>query len=260
ELSISMQLIDVINEFDAITLPEMDKVKLMNRTDRKYWFNVSELVELLHDIKDKYYLLEVEGKRDLPYSTTYYDTPENEMYKNHHRGKLNRYKIRRRSYLVTDSSFLEVKFKSNKGRTIKKRIESEYPSDIFNEKEDKFIAKHTPYAALDLHSVLVNGFRRLMLVSKKLDERCTIDLELHFVTEAGKFSLGELTIVEVKTDGRSKSVIIDALNARRLKPSGFSKYCVGRSIVDASVPNNLFRQKHRAIEKIVNCNLSGGIF
>ena len=42
----------------------------------------------------------------------------------HQNKKLNRYKIRQREYLISDISFFEIKFKSNKGRTIKKRIKT----------------------------------------------------------------------------------------------------------------------------------------
>ena len=44
------------------------------------------------------------------------------LYHDHHNGKLNRYKVRRRRYIDTDTEFLEVKLKNNKKRTIKSRI------------------------------------------------------------------------------------------------------------------------------------------
>lgn len=242
----------VIEEFKGISLEEMDRVKLMNRTDRKFWFNIDLLEDLLRDIKDDYYALEIGGKRNLPYSTTYYDTPTNHMYLSHHRGKLNRFKIRRRNYVSTDSSFLEIKFKSNKGRTIKQRIPTTYTSPGFNATEDLFIGNKSPYQSDNLQSVLVNGFNRLMLVSKEMNERCTIDQELAFVSNGVEARLSQLVIVEVKSEGRARSKIIDAMGKRRIKSSGFSKYCMGRSITDNSLRNSLFRLKHRQIERHIN--------
>ncbi|MFI3280069.1 MAG: polyphosphate polymerase domain-containing protein [Rikenellaceae bacterium] len=247
-----MQLSNIITKFSPISLSEMDAVKLMNRTDRKYWFAASLLPELLADIQDNYYLLEVDGERNLPYATTYYDTPEDQMYNNHHRGKKNRYKIRRRNYISTDSSFLEIKFKSNKGRTVKVRKASKYGGDGFDEVDRKFISEKSPYQTDELQRVLENGFNRLMLVSKAMNERCTIDSSLKFAGNESSAQLDDLVIVEVKTDGRSHSAIIDALNARRLKPSGFSKYCIGRSLTDSSVKINNFKVKHRVIDKVLN--------
>ncbi|MFR9497868.1 MAG: hypothetical protein SNI58_05135 [Rikenellaceae bacterium] len=61
----------ITKQFQSISLHEMDAVKLMNRTDRKYWFDHSLLGELLEDITNEYYILEINGQRNLPYSTTY---------------------------------------------------------------------------------------------------------------------------------------------------------------------------------------------
>ncbi len=244
-----MNLDSVISKFQGISLAEMDEVKLMNRTDQKYWFHRDLLLPLLEEVAQSYYLLEIDGKRNLPYSTTYYDTLNDDMYNNHHRGKLNRYKVRRRNYISTNSSFLEVKFKSNKGRTMKTRRSSDYNNKGFDKRDSEFLAAKTPYTSDDLKRVLENGFRRLMLVSRAMNERCTIDSELRFISEGGSTSLDDLVIVEVKRDGRSHSDIVDALDRMRLRPSGFSKYCVGRSLTDESLRSNNFKRKHRMIDR-----------
>ncbi|MFI3264335.1 MAG: polyphosphate polymerase domain-containing protein [Rikenellaceae bacterium] len=244
---------EAISKFQGISLVEMDAVKLMNRTDRKYWFHSSGIADLLEAIVDNYYILEVDGERNMPYSTIYYDTPTNEMYANHQRGKGNRYKIRRRSYVSSKSSFLEVKFKSNKGRTIKVRKGTDFGSVTFNSDDQEFIEAKSPYTCGQLRESLKNNFCRLMLVSKNMNERCTIDSCLQFNGADDKESeLDDLVIVEVKTDGRSRSAIIEALNLRRIKPSGFSKYCIGRSLIDTELKQNNFKSKLRMIEKIIN--------
>ncbi len=250
-----MSVAGAIDMFGGISLAEMDRVKLMNRTDRKYWFNIEHLEELLVDIKDHYYALEIEGKRNLPYATTYYDTTSNDMYLNHHRGKLNRFKIRRRNYVTTGSSFLEIKFKSNKGRTIKQRIPTIYANPEFDGDEGEFISKNSPYRSEELKEVLVNGFRRLMLVSKDMNERCTIDQELAFVSNGVEVKLEQLVVVEVKSEGRAESKIINAMKRRRLKPSGFSKYCMGRSMTDQKLKSQRFRKKHRQIERHIHTQI-----
>lgn len=247
---------NVIDIFDGISLEQMDRVTLMNRTDRKFWFNISHLEELLNDIKDDYYILEINGERNLPYSTTYYDTNDDHMYLSHHRGKLNRFKIRRRNYISTDCSFLEVKFKNNRGRTIKERVSTSYSNPSFESNEGEFIATKSPYNCEDLHKVLVNGFRRLMLVSKQMNERCTIDQELAFESNGVGIKLDQLVIVEVKSEGRAKSKIIEAMSKRRLKPAGFSKYCMGRSITDSSLKKNAFKFKHRQIERHIKVSIN----
>lgn len=246
----------VIDRLKGISLSEMEGVKLMSRRDRKFCINSSFLCDILSVIENDYYVLEINGERNLPYSTTYYDTTDDNMYNNHHRGKKNRYKIRRRNYVSTDVSFLEIKFKSNKGRTIKTRQITDFNAPTFNEEEREFIQNKSPYQGEMLTKALENRFNRITLVSKNMNERCTIDSNLFFLSNDVEAQLDELIIIEVKTEGRSRSVIIDALNKRRYRPTGFSKYCMGRSITDSSLKQNRFKAKHRRIERLINTPLS----
>jgi hypothetical protein len=238
--------------FKPIRLDEMGQVKLMNRTDTKYWFHFDQLQELLQIIKDDYFILEIDGQAKLPYATTYYDTDANKMYGTHHNGKLNRYKVRRRSYVTSGISFLEVKFKSNKGRTIKKRVSTEFGKIVFTPQETEFLSQHIPYGIEDLSPSLINNFSRLTLVNKNFQERCTIDLNLGFKKENKEVSLDDLVIVEIKAEGSpAKSPLARALRNQRIKTSGFSKYCVGRTVTDSSLKRNAFKSKIRSIEKTI---------
>lgn len=239
------------NSFDSISLSEMDRVKLMNRTDKKFWFNRNYLPLLLDMVKDDYFLLQIDGEQLLPYSTTYYDTPNNKMFVAHQNGKLNRFKIRKRSYVNSGISFLETKFKNNKGRTIKKRIPCSGISDEFTGNETQFINSHTPFNTQQLSPSLSNNFSRLTLVNKNFKERCTIDLNIQFHIYNHSVSLDNLVIVEIKSDGKSSaSPLALALREKRIKTSGFSKYCIGRSITDPQLKQNAFKEKVRKIERV----------
>lgn len=239
--------------FTPIKLEEMDRVKLMNRTDTKYWFHIGLLQEVLRIVKDQYYILDIGGKSDLPYATTYYDTSDNQMYGTHHNGKLNRYKVRRRSYVTSGVSFLEVKFKSNKGRTIKKRVSTEFGEIAFTPGENEFLNQHIPYNHQDLSPSLINNFSRLTLVNKNFKERCTIDLNLQFKMHDKHIVLDDLVIVEIKSDGNTAtSPLAKTLRDQRIKTSGFSKYCVGRTVTDSTLKRNAFKHKIRSIEKTIH--------
>ena len=180
--------------FDTIGLSEMDKVSLMNRKDTKYWFHKNILAELFEAIKDNYYVLEIDGERQMPYKTEYFDTPLNQMYVAHHNGKLNRCKVRKRSYLLNGISFLEIKFKNNKNRTIKKRMSVPVNQNEFSPQEDAFIQKYTPYSSDMLHTSLTNKFKRITLVNKNFNERCTIDTGLFFENTTTQKKLSDLVI------------------------------------------------------------------
>lgn len=241
-----------IDFLSPIRLEEMSRVKLMNRTDTKFWFHASRLQEILQIIKDDYFVLKIGGQAELPYATTYYDTSGNKMYCAHHNGKLNRYKIRRRSYVISGISFLEIKFKSNKGRTIKKRISTEFGETFFTPKENEFLSQYIPFSCDDLHPSLSNNFTRLTLVNKNFQERCTIDLNLSFKNARKQVSLDNLVIVEIKSEGNpTNSPLARTLRDQRIKSSGFSKYCVGRTVTDSSLKRNAFKEKIRSIEKII---------
>ncbi|NQV01377.1 MAG: polyphosphate polymerase domain-containing protein, partial [Bacteroidia bacterium] len=186
--------------FDTIQLEEMEQVKLMNRIDRKFWLHEAELPEILTSILPHYFALSINDQIQIRYATTYFDTPGNEMLRAHHNGKLNRFKIRRRTYVDSGISFLEVKFKNNKGRTIKKRISSDLDSTQFSMKDREFIQSCTPYQSEELHPGLWNRFTRITLINKALNERCTIDTDIRFQTEDRLISLPNLVIVEIKSE------------------------------------------------------------
>ncbi len=237
---------------NIIQLNEMDQVKLMNRIDTKFWFHIEKLPEIFEMVKDDYYILEIKEQRKLTYSTVYFDTPEDSMYVAHHNGKLNRYKVRLRTYVDSGINFLEVKKKNNKGRTIKSRIESDDNPLLFQESHKEFVNLNCPYDCDDLSPVLRNIFQRITLVNTNLNERCTIDLNLKFETEAEFLALNNLAIVEIKSDGfRSNSPLKKALHRAGVKKSGFSKYCIGRVLTNPLLKGNSFKPRIREIEKTV---------
>src|ERR1041384_2152206 len=92
-----------IDKYQPITLEEMDNVKLMNRTDTKYTFHISRLDEVLEMVMENYRVLEINGKRISNYKTLYYDTNGLELYHKHQSGKLNRYKVRHRTYVDSNT-------------------------------------------------------------------------------------------------------------------------------------------------------------
>jgi len=49
----------ILIEFDPVSLEELDKVRLMNRVDCKFIFNINKLPTILNNVKDKYNILEI---------------------------------------------------------------------------------------------------------------------------------------------------------------------------------------------------------
>ena len=236
-----------------ITLDEMSGVKLMNRIDTKYPVTEAQLHDILLGIRDSYYAQEVEGNRLSPYSTVYYDTPDLRMYMIHHDRHLVRDKVRVRTYVDSNLTFCEVKHKSNKGRTKKKRIEVEpIPNIIENPEAAAFLAEKQPYDVKTLSPHLVTIFDRFTLVNYDKTERLTIDCNLHFenLRNGTSASVDPLAVIELKQDGRAKSLFKDVLFGLRIHPFKVSKYCIGTCMTNPELKQNRFKKKLRRIEKL----------
>ena len=82
--------------------------------------------------------------------------------------------------LTQKTTFLEVKFKSNKGEIIKSRKEIAYKSREFNLENNKFIGENSPYNPSNLDKKLSNTFQRITLANVANKERVTIDNVIHF--------------------------------------------------------------------------------
>ncbi len=243
---------NIISNFEAIDLTGMDQVSLMERIDKKFLVPVKEVKEILEEINKDYYVLEINSERMLQYDTYYFDTEDDVLYNSHHNGRLNRFKVRKRTYVNTNTTFLEIKFKSNKGKTFKTRIPATGGEKELTSKEKSFIRKNFPFDPDTLEMKSYNGFRRITLVDKNLTERCTIDFCFRFQSSTTLIERDNFAIIELKQDKNSKSSkLYDCLFNRRVKPTGFSKYCMGRSLAEDDLRKNSFKPKMRALNKII---------
>ena len=247
------EILGIVQGMKPITLEEMNGVKLMNRIDTKYVVTEAQLHAILLGIKDNYYAQEVEGNRFSPYSTVYYDTPELTMYLIHHDRHLVRDKVRVRTYVDSHLTFCEVKHKNNKGRTKKKRIVVEpIPNILENPEAAAFLAEKQPYPVSSLSPHLVTIFDRFTLVNYEKTERLTIDCNLRFenLRNGHTASMAPLVVMELKQDGRAKSLLKDVLFDMRIRPFKVSKYCIGTCLTCPEVKQNRFKKKLRRIEKL----------
>ena len=99
------------------------------------------------------------------YRTLYFDSPEFELFRRHHAGMLNRYKVRSREYVDSQLAFLEVKHKTNKGRTIKQRIQTSALADEIEKETAEFLQTAYPFNPANLEPKLWVEYDRITLVS-----------------------------------------------------------------------------------------------
>jgi len=261
-------LVPILSTFQPVSLKGMNKIKLLNRQDTKFIFNFKKLASLLEQLKDKYYVLEVENHRITQYESQYFDTDDLRFYTQHHNGKLNRHKVRHRCYVESNTCYFEIKLKSNKGRTIKKRIKKKKINMIKGKKAQQLLRKNIPINSGDLTTKLWIYYSRITLAHKDFTERVTIDINLKFSRpEAGRplatggkndvveKPLPELIIAEVKQDKVSlSSPFIQLMRKEKIQPMRLSKYCIGTILTNENIKYNRFKPKLLTINKIAYGN------
>ena len=238
--------------FDKTTLAEMNSVSLMKRVDTKFILKESQLLEVLSKLYDDYKILEIDQERLMKYSTLYFDSQNKKCFKDHHNGKLNRYKIRMRKYLVSDICFLEIKKKNNLGVTNKIRRQiKDFETDLTLESKE-FIT-NSNINNLFLEPSLYNNFSRMTFVNKSEAERLTIDVDLSFSFGAKEKKFDKLVVIEIKQEGKRLNTIINrVLKSMSILPTNFSKYCIGISNTLNNIKSNRFKEINLKINKLNN--------
>ena len=257
----------IIRTYSPITLDEMSGIKLMNRTDTKFVTTVDRLKLLLMLAQDDYRIQDIGGVRNAHYYTAYFDTPDSNMYIVHQNGHVGRQKLRIRSYVDSGLNYLEVKTKNNHGRTKKKRVDMVDFDPLHPDHGirfrcqnrqyvayEDFLRKHLRYDPAILSEHLENHFHRITLVNKAKTERLTIDTDLRFhnLVTHRDMDLTGLAIIELKRDGLQPSPILGLLRELRIKPSGFSKYCMGSALTDPSLKRNNFKERLRLVKRLLS--------
>lgn len=232
-------------DFASITLKEMDNVKLMDRTDTKYVFRYSQLFALLDQLKNDYSILDINGNRISRYESLYFDTIKFDLYHCHQRGKPNRFKIRFRKYVESELCFFEVKFKNNKGRTIKDRVKQKQIDGSINGKAEILLKEKTPMLADNLEAKFWVNYSRITLVNKHSPERVTIDIDLTFKNKDQDKTIHNMVIAEVKQDKALTSAFVKLMKKNHIREGSISKYCYG-------VINLFNKTKHNNFKPVLN--------
>lgn len=246
---------EVISLFHPVSLDEMDKVRLMARRDTKFLFRPEHLPVILKELSQHYHILEIDNNRMQHYASQYFDTDYFKFYLDHHNGKMNRYKVRYRKYIDSQLEFIEVKFKSNKGRTRKRRMKigpAESQQIKLSAAEEAFVNKKLGNYPGNLGPRLYVEYSRLALVDKEFKERVTIDAGLTYSAKGKKKKLLENVIIaEVKQDNFSTSSdFLRIMRKMRIQNVRFSKYCFGINLLYPMVKFNRFKSRNLAYKKL----------
>ncbi len=246
------ELVPLLRAFRPITLAEMDGVKLLDRTDTKFVFNLHKLPQVLQSLAEHYKILEVNGINENRYESLYFDTPDFKLYMDHHNGRTNRYKIRYRKYVDSDLVFFEIKNKNNKGRTIKSRIRRDRISEMIEGRSVELIHQKAPFCPGELQSKLWVNYSRITFVNKFTAERLTIDLDLLLKTGEQELKFENLVIAEVKQEGPCFSPFAGIMKTNHVREGSISKYCFGVISLIADIKKNNFKPSLLTMNRVSN--------
>ncbi|MCC7231353.1 MAG: polyphosphate polymerase domain-containing protein [Bacteroidia bacterium] len=245
----------ILSGFDPISLKQMDNVKLQNRVDTKFMFREALLPAILGEMQKNYFALELGTRRYNHYETLYFDTDQFKLYIGHHNGKLNRYKFRSRRYVESDLNFFEIKFKNNKGRTIKDRIKGPELVKAIEGKPEEFVRSISNVDPQSLQPKLWVNYMRMTFVNKTSQERLTIDTRLTFKNDKVEVLYDGLVIAEVKRGSATeKSPFIGLMRKYSVQARSISKSCLGVISLNPQIKKNRFKPTLLYLNKLLNAS------
>lgn len=239
-----------IEAIEAVGLAELvDQGELMSRVDRKYVVARDDLADLLADLPSGTRVLEIDGRREFGYRSTYLDTPEHLSFLTSGRSQRRRWKVRGRVYLDSGGSYLEVKTVGPRGRTVKQRtLHADPHENGLTVEGAAFVAGVIGAAPTRaLRPVLDTAYRRTTLLLPHGATRVTIDVDLGWTSLVSGRDLDRprLAIVETKT-GSTPSSFDRRLWAAGHRPTRISKYGAGMAALHPELPRLKW---HRAIAR-----------
>lgn len=240
----------VLSTFETLSLDKLESSGLFQkRHDRKYVIPKTDLEALLEFCKEYYAVLSIDGCRVFEYETRYFDTPEFDMYHQHHSGRAVRKKLRERTYLDSGAKFLEIKNRTNKGFTEKHRIPISPPTEM-----NGFIEHYSGFSNRQLTTTLTTRYKRITLFHKSKVEKLTLDMDLVFFRDDQAVSYSNIVMIESKAPLGKEGQVLQFLKQKGIRKGSLSKYCLGLISLIKDIKYNRFK---RIFTQLVNLNNHG---
>jgi hypothetical protein len=245
--------------FRAVGLAELEtSAALQDRVDCKYVISLEQFAALAERLLTTHAVLAIEGRRAFRYRTTYFDTGELRIFRDHIQQRRRRYKCRAREYVDSGLCMFEVKLKGPRGRTIKHRIpydrtrrdELSGPALAFLRECLQRCYGRAPDG--ELRPALDVAYTRVTFAAPELGERVTCDFDLAFSAPGGASGqLAEDRVIVESKSAHGNATADRALRALGARPEvGCSKYCLGVGFTNPRVKSNglrpLLRRHFRA--------------
>ena len=243
--------IDIIKHLPVVNLAELAKVDFDGRIDTKFIFSTDKLMPFLEAIQHESVILQVNDQRRFDYRNLYFDTPEHTFFRDHQAGKGNRLKIRARAYSERGPFMFELKSKTNKGLTLKKRLALSSFEQATSIPVNTFLKDNLGYGLESLPNRTTVNYSRMTFSNLEMTEKFTLDLGLSTSLNNEEIAFKNLVIAEVKQEKFSnRSIFVKSLKDLKIYPSSFSKYCAAVMKVNEELKRNRFKPILRKVHKI----------
>ncbi len=245
-------LADVFERYGTITVEEMDAIaQLRTRTDRKYVVTPELCHQLAVAFADRLDVVSVGDERQFAYESTYFDTPSLQSFHGAARRRRRRYKVRTRRYSGSGDSMLEVKIRTGREETDKRRVPLHGAHDgPLATPDHAFIASvvEVDGGPEALRPTAETAYRRTSAVDRSSRARITFDETVSCQLVGGPRVHFAGVVVETKTAGPA-SAVDRWLWREGNRPVPLSKYCTGLAALSPELPRHPW---HRTIARHVS--------
>jgi hypothetical protein len=227
---------------DTVSLDELNAAaELLTRVDRKYVIPAGELDAVVTGI-DGLRVLEVDGRRESRYESTYLDTVDLDSWTGAAHQRRRRWKVRTRTYADTGERWLEVKTRGPRGTTVKERLPHD-GTDVTGPAaewvRDRLAAAYVrDVDPSGLVATLHTGYRRTTLMLPADGGRATVDRDLHWVSGHGSAEVGDVLVVETKAGSHRPGPLDRRLWELGHRPVRISKYGTGLALLTPDLQRN----------------------
>lgn len=232
-----------------VSLAELqDGAAFLTRKDRKYLVPVEVLASFVETCDPRTRVLDIDGQRTFGYQSAYFDDDHLSAYHAARCRRSHRYKVRTRQYLDSGSSFLEVKVRDGRGRTVKHRRTHDTDCPLTLVEPEREWLTSFPFLSFRLSTLnvrLQTRYERTTLLLPEAAGRVTVDRHLVFARPAGdEFEVSNLVVIETKGAGRPTPAdrVLWRLGYR---PVSLSKYAVGMCVLNPELPANRWHRLRR---------------
>ena len=239
---------NIISSYKSIDLKELAQVDFDARVDTKYMFSADKLPKFLSLLQDKVCVLEIGGEPQFHYKNLYFDYPNFEFFRQHHAAYLNRIKVRSRQYSEKGPFVFEIKKKTNKSKTVKKRITLPSFDRSKSELTENYLQEQLGIGFNNLTETIGVNYSRITMSNLDMTEKFTLDINLEGVYNGKSHLFENIAIAEIKQERFSNnSIFVNALREIKTYPSSFSKYCAAVLVHRPDIKHNRFKPFLRKI-------------